>query len=166
MTLSVTVLRQSWEEMIEDYEEGAFVPKSERDIQCYLYHLCIKNGLAAKIIHADERYGVRGEHRSYTDLVIGIRPDTRLYVEIKWARVTGDAVISRKKINSILKDIQKSGEKESKRRRYLLVMLYKKKGGPPLLRSDLNKRPKSVLRQLEEELRTEGVKVMFSAIEH
>ena len=95
-------------------------------------------------------------------MVLGTRPDTKLYVEIKWTKLRENPLISKKRLARIWEDIEKSKAKESKRRRYLLILLYKKSGGAPLLSSDLSKSEKSKFRQLQEELKAEGVKVIFS----
>lgn len=161
MTLAVTILTKSWEDLVSDYGKRVFIPRSERDIQCYLYHLCIANGLEVKKLHAEEAH--RGEKKTtFTDLVLGTRPDTKLYVEIKWTKTRKRPLISRKRLERIWKDIEKSTTKKSKRRRYLLILLYKEKGGVPLLKDDLSKSQKSELRRIKEEMRAEGVKVMFS----
>jgi len=160
MTLSVTILKKSWDELVNDYGKRVFVPTSERDIQCYLYHLCIENGFKVKELHAEEVHGRRKKTR--TDLVLGTRHDTKLYVEIKWAKLKERPLISSKGLGRIWKDINKSKTKKSKRRRYLLILIYRESGKEPLLSSDLSKSEKSKLRQLKEELKAEGVKVIFS----
>lgn len=161
MTLSVTILKKSWEDLVSDYGKRVFVPTSEGDIQCYLYHLCIVNGFEVKKLHAEEI--LRGRDKTtFTDLVLGTRTDTKLHVEIKWTKTREKPLISRRRLERIWKDIEKSKAKKSKRRRYLLILLYKEKGGAPLLKSDLSKNQKSELRQIKEEMKAEGVKVIFS----
>lgn len=164
-THAVKTLRQSWKQLIDDYENEVFTPRSEHDIECYLYHLCIENGLPAEKIHAEERYTPREDCRLYPDLVIGARPDTKLYVEIKWTKMSGENVISGKRFSSILRDVKKSCKMESKRRRYLLVMLYRKKGLAPLLRRDVSSAHKARLRQLKKDSDAKGVTVLFSLLE-
>ena len=161
MTLSVTILKKSWEDLVSDFGKRVFVPTSEGDIQCYLYHLCVMNGLEVKKLHAEEVLHGR-DKTTFTDLVLGTRPDTKLYVEIKWTKTREEPLISKRRLERIWKDIEKSKTKKSKRRRYMLILLYKEKGGAPLLKSDLSKSQKSELRMTKKEMKAKGVKVIFS----
>jgi hypothetical protein len=120
----------------------------------------VKNGLDARLIHADERYGARGQDRLYTDLVIGNRLDTKLFVELIWIRITHDGSISRRRMTRIMSDIAKSKQKESRRRRYLLVFLHR--GGRPLAEGDLTLCQRRHIELQRRKLTTEGVKVLFS----
>jgi len=161
VTLSVTILKKSWEDLVSDFGKRVFVPTSEGDIQCYLYHLCVMNGLEVKKLHAEEVLHGR-DKTTFTDLVLGTRPDTKLYVEIKWTKTREEPLISKRRLERIWKDIEKSKTKKSKRRRYMLILLYKEKGGAPLLKSDLSKSQKSELRMTKKEMKAKGVKVIFS----
>mgnify|MGYP005865382669 CR=1 FL=1 len=72
MTEAVRIMLQSWEKLVQDANTKVFVPKCETDVQCYLYHLCIKNGLDVRNLHADMKYGLEREERLYTTLSLGI----------------------------------------------------------------------------------------------
>lgn len=161
MTEAVRIMLQSWEELISNTNRRVFVPKCERDVQCYLYHLCIKNGLDARNIHADMRYGSEPSERLYTDLVAGSRRPSRLYVELKWIKVTKDVSISNRRLRRMRSDIDKCNGMDSSRNPVLLVFLCQGDRSP-LLMDDLTPEQIARMRRLQVGLSNERVKVRFS----
>ena len=99
-------------------------------------------------------------------MVLGTNED-KLYVELKWTKIRGRALIWKRSLNRIWKDIEKSNVKKVQETAiFTHIYLQEKRGAPPLLESDLNKRQKSKLRQIKKEKKIKGVKkgakVIFS----
>lgn len=74
------VLQEAWSKLIHDFNIGIFTPEEEADIQCYLYHLCLRKLGDPNKIHAEWR----NANGRFLDLMLG---SEKLPVEIKWSYI-------------------------------------------------------------------------------
>jgi hypothetical protein len=160
MTQYTSILEGSWHKLVGDYRSGRFVPRSEADIQSYLYHLCLVRGCELKRLHAQETYETGRKRKSHPDLVLGGWRSKRLYVEIKWEKLRSRAGIGSKKVTRVRSDIKKSEKRKSKRNRYVLVLFYKEKGGGPLKPKDVTQSQKNAIETKLRRIGRAHVKVM------
>lgn len=122
-------LKKAWKHLIEEYEEGTFIPLCEADIQCFLYHTLINQGLPPLRIHAELPYDKKEKHPQRCDIVVGRATKPQLFVEIgKFKTVRDKDAPAPTWEDDILK------LREAKGRKPVLLILGRRKGKTMKLR--------------------------------
>ena len=105
------ILKNSWNELLKDYVAGRFKPLAEADIQCYLYHLCLKRIKNPSRIHAEWH-----KKKKRIDIMLG---NEALPIEIKWSYSGPNGKIR----NRWLADVKKLSNQFSKRKPVVVVFI-------------------------------------------
>ncbi len=116
-------LDESWAKLLHDNHNGKFLPKSEADIQCYLYGLLLreirKDGGNAEKIHAEWNY----EKRKRIDLMMG-KSGKGMAIEIKRSSFRNTKKI--KMSEKWKSDVNKLSKQLSRDKPSFMLFIYEK----------------------------------------
>lgn len=77
----------SWNQLLQDFNDGIFVPQNENDIQSHLYHTLWLNKLENRKILTELPFKMKGKTRKLDLALFSKDDEPRLYIEIKETNV-------------------------------------------------------------------------------